>query len=39
MIEDAKSRFASLKAMGMLPSPKGVALAVLELTRKSDVSL
>ena len=39
MIEDAKSRFASLKATGMLPSPKGVALAVLELTQKSDVSL
>lgn len=39
MIEDAKPRFATLKASGMLPSPKGVALAVLELTQKNDVSL
>lgn len=39
MIEDAKQRFADLKAGGMLPSPKGVALAVLELTQKNDVSL
>ena len=39
MIEDAKLRFATLKASGMLPSPKGVALAVLELTQKNDVSL
>jgi two-component system cell cycle response regulator len=39
MIEDAKQRFATLKASGMLPSPKGVALAVLELTQKNDVSL
>ena len=39
MIEDAKQRFASLKSGGMLPSPKGVALAVLELTQKNDVSL
>ncbi|MEW5787748.1 MAG: diguanylate cyclase [Pseudomonadota bacterium] len=39
MIQDAKMRFATLKAGGMLPSPKGVALAVLELTQKNDVSL
>ncbi|MBK9327698.1 MAG: diguanylate cyclase [Hydrogenophilales bacterium] len=39
MIEDAKERFATLKASGMLPSPQGVALAVLELTQKNDVSL
>ncbi len=39
MIEDAKLRFATLKASGMLPSPQGVALAVLELTQKNDVSL
>ncbi|HNA30625.1 MAG TPA: diguanylate cyclase [Thiobacillaceae bacterium] len=39
MNEDTKLRFASLKAGGLLPSPKGVALAVLELTQKNDVSL
>jgi two-component system cell cycle response regulator len=39
MIEDAKLRFAALKASGMLPSPQGVALAVLELTRSNDGSL
>jgi len=39
MIEDAKTRFATLKASGMLPSPQGVALAVLELTQRHDASI
>lgn len=39
MIEDAKMRFATLKASGMLPSPQGVALAVLELTQRHDASI
>ena len=39
MIDDAKQRFAALKAGGMLPSPKGVALAVLELTQRNDASV
>ncbi len=39
MIELAKARFATLKAGGMLPSPQGVALAVLELTQRNDASV
>ncbi len=39
MIEDAKRRFEDLKATGLLPSPKGVALAVLELTQRTDASI
>lgn len=39
MLEQAKLRFESLKAGGMLPSPQGVALAVLELTQKTDASI
>jgi two-component system, cell cycle response regulator len=39
MIEDARARFETLKASGMLPSPQGVALAVLELTQKHDASI
>jgi two-component system, cell cycle response regulator len=39
MISDAKARFATLKASGMLPSPQGVALAVLELTQRHDASI
>lgn len=39
MIDDAKIRFATLKASGMLPSPQGVALAVLELTQRHDASV
>jgi two-component system cell cycle response regulator len=39
MIAEARSRFESLKAGGMLPSPQGVALAVLELTQKHDASI
>jgi diguanylate cyclase (GGDEF)-like protein len=39
MIEQARTRFESLKAGGMLPSPQGVALAVLELTQKHDASI
>ncbi|MCU0841857.1 MAG: diguanylate cyclase [Thiobacillaceae bacterium] len=39
MIEDARRRFEDLKATGLLPSPKGVALAVLELTQKPDASI
>ena len=39
MIADAKRRFQDLKATGLLPSPKGVALAVLELTQRSDANI
>lgn len=39
MIEQAKQRFEELKASGLLPSPKGVSLAVLELTQRNDVSI
>jgi len=39
MIDDAKLRFASLKAGGMLPSPQGVALAILELTQRNDANI
>jgi two-component system cell cycle response regulator len=39
MIEEARARFDALKAGGMMPSPKGVALAVLELTQKNDASI
>lgn len=33
------SKFKQLKASGALPSPKGVALAILRLTQKDDVSM
>ncbi len=39
MIADAKRRFEELKATGLLPSPKGVALAVLDLTQRPDASI
>lgn len=39
MNEQTKQRFEELKASGLLPSPKGVALAVLELTQQNDVSI
>lgn len=39
MIDDAKLRFATLKSSGMLPSPQGVALAVLELTQRHDANV
>lgn len=39
MTDDAKTRFATLKSSGMLPSPQGVALAVLELTQRHDASI
>lgn len=39
MIRDAKRRFEDLKATGLLPSPKGVALAVLDLTQRPDASI
>jgi diguanylate cyclase (GGDEF)-like protein len=39
MDDDAKLRFASLKAGGMLPSPQGVALAILELTQRNDANI
>jgi len=39
MIDEAKERFAALKAGGMLPSPQGVALAILELTQRSNASV
>jgi diguanylate cyclase (GGDEF)-like protein len=32
-------RFEELKATGQLPSPKGVALAIIDLTRREDVAL
>ncbi|CAG0945928.1 MAG: diguanylate cyclase [Rhodocyclaceae bacterium] len=32
-------RFEQLKASGQLPSPKGVALAILRLTQKEDASM
>lgn len=32
-------RYAQLKAAGELPSPRGVALAIIRLTQSSDVSL
>lgn len=34
-----KNKFDELKAAGTLPSPKGVALAIVQLTRKDDVSV
>ncbi len=39
MIDDAKQRFEALKSSGMLPSPQGVALAVLELTQRNDANV
>jgi len=39
MIDDAKQRFAALKAGGMLPSPQGVSLAILELTQRNDANV
>jgi diguanylate cyclase (GGDEF)-like protein len=39
MIESARQHFEELKASGLLPSPKGVALAVLELTQSNEVSI
>lgn len=39
MIDDAKLRYATLKAGGMLPSPQGVSLAVLELTQRNDANV
>ncbi|GAB4398680.1 MAG: hypothetical protein OHK0048_10750 [Rhodoferax sp.] len=33
-----RDTFASLKASGALPSPRGVALAVMELARRDDVT-
>lgn len=34
-----KTRFEDLKASGDLPSPKGVALAIIRLTQRPDVSM
>ncbi len=39
MIENAEGRFEELRATGLLPSPKGVALAVLQLTQRDDASI
>lgn len=36
---ETKKRFAELKAAGELPSPKGVALSILELCQKEDTSV
>lgn len=38
MNESANRRFEEIKAGGKLPSPRGIALAVLELSRRSNVS-
>ncbi|MDO8811092.1 MAG: diguanylate cyclase [Gallionella sp.] len=35
---DVHSKFEALKAKGQLPSPKGVALRVIQLTQKDDVT-
>jgi len=35
----SQERFEELKASGQLPSPKGVALAVIELIRREDVTM
>ena len=39
MNDQAKRRFEELKAGGLLPSPKGVSLTVLEMTRRPDASI
>ncbi len=39
MIDDAKRRFEELKDTGLLPSPKGVALAVLELSSRANANI
>lgn len=36
---ELQARFEALKASGLLPSPRGVALAVMELTRQDNVNL
>ena len=39
MDDAAKRRFEELKEGGLLPSPKGVSLSVLEMTRRPDASI
>ncbi len=39
MNDIAKHRFEELKSGGLLPSPKGVSLSVLEMTRCTDTSI
>ncbi|MEO8626918.1 MAG: diguanylate cyclase [Betaproteobacteria bacterium] len=39
MVVTANPRFDELKTSGKLPSPAGVALAIIELCRKDDVSI
>lgn len=39
MNDAAKRRFEELKEGGLLPSPKGVSLSVLEMTRRADASI
>lgn len=39
MSNAARQRFEELKSGGLLPSPKGVALTVLEMTRRPEASI
>ncbi len=39
MIETTESQFLEIKATGLLPSPSGVALAILRLTQQDDFSI
>jgi len=39
MVDRIKQRFEELKASGMLPSPKGVAVSIVEIASQPDASL
>lgn len=39
MTKHVEAKFDELKASGKMPSPKGVALAILRLAKKSDVTI